>query len=119
MPVISKITTTDLYRWEAVLQRHIQIDESDWSDIITEALGVIQIEMSNRKIKTRLLGTKLQIVADTLTGIENSNISDEDFAERARLVLTVDTLDGEEPSVAQYILQGLSQYVRRCHYRIL
>ena len=106
MAVLSKITTADLYKWENVLSRHLHSGESDWSDVIANGLDVIHMEMRNRKLKTRLLGTKLQIVDsdDTLTGIENSSLSSEDYAERTRLVLTVDTLDGSDE--CKYKLQG-------------
>ena len=100
----SYLTQNMITRGETAIADYLRTGQSDYGDIRKEAFTDLQLELINRGYPLRQLCKRLYIeqTALTKTAAYTGATSDEDFAQRMRLVIPVTAITG----TAVFTLQG-------------
>ena len=99
----SYLTSEMVVQGEPALDDYLRSTQTDFDDIKQESFGDLLKDLIDQNLKLKKLCTPLSLnTSVTKTAAFNSTLSDEDFAQRLRLVIKVTAITGD----AVFTLQG-------------
>lgn len=99
----SFLTQNLITRGEKAIGDYLRSDQSDFSDIWKESFGDMMLEFDTMDLKVKQLCERLSLQTSvTKTATFTGSLSDQDYAERMRLVIPVSAITGN----AVFTLQG-------------
>ena len=101
--VESFVTQNLLVRSETAIGDYLETGQSNYANLWKEAFGDLLLDLDAMGLKIRQLCERLSLqISVTKTAAFNGSMSDEDFAQRMRLVIPVSAITGN----AVFTLQG-------------
>ena len=101
----SFVTQNMIARGETAVADYLRTGQTDYTKLLNESWTEVMRDLINRNFDIKLLCNRLVLQdAVTKTDVFDGAITDEDFANRMRLVITVTNMT--DPGIAVFTLQG-------------